>query len=129
MKKLTQLERTEIARRLSVLDRDAILGVEELAVLFNTTVARIYQASSPLRQSQCGMTLQLPEKVLINGRRACWLHGQVRDAIAQLAARPAPTKAPPQEQATQSGPGPEATESAPKPIPSKARMGRKRKAT
>jgi len=87
MKKLTNADRIDIALRLAAMDRNVIIGVCEVAVLHNTTVGRIYQASSPAAVARGTVTLQLPEKVKCNGRRAGWLHGQVRDMIGTCETR------------------------------------------
>ena len=96
-RKLTDSERIRIARLLAVLDRNAVIGVREIAVLANTTPSRVYQASSTARVAKGGISLLLPPRVKAIGRRAGWLHGDVRDMLGQCAsdATPLEQKAPP----------------------------------
>ena len=79
--KLTDDERIRIARLLAVLDRNAVIGVREIAVLANTTPDRVYQASSSARVAKGGISLKLPPRVTSIGRSAGWLHGDVRDML------------------------------------------------
>lgn len=79
--RLTDQERLKIARLLAVLDRDAVIGVNEVAVLLNTTRDRIYQASSAARMARGDVLLRLPERVRIIGRRLGWRHGDIRDLL------------------------------------------------
>ena len=83
---MTSNERVDAARLLAVLDRDAIIGVREVAVLLNTTPGRVYQASSPARVAKGDVTLKLPPKVKSIGRRAGWYHGEIRDLVGHCAA-------------------------------------------
>lgn len=85
-RKMTNNERVDAARLLAVLDRNAIIGVREVAVLLNTTPECVYQASSPARVAKGGVTLKLPPKVESIGRRAGWRHGDIRDLIGHCAA-------------------------------------------
>lgn len=84
--KLTDGERIRIARLLAVLDRNAVIGVREIAVLANTTPDRVYQASSEARMAKGGLSFKLPPKVKCLGRRAGWLHGDVRDMLGHCIA-------------------------------------------
>lgn len=84
MKKLTESERLEIAKRLAVSDRQMLIGVREVAVLFNTSVASIQQACSAKRIARGDVTLKLPPRVSGLGRRVAWRHGDIRDCLAPL---------------------------------------------
>lgn len=99
--KLTSTDRFEITRRLAVMDRDVVIGVAEVAVLHGTTIDRVYQASSAARAKKGHMTLRLPEKVKTNGRRAGWLHGEVRDLIGSCKPQPAATSPVPENRISQ----------------------------
>ena len=131
MSKLTEADRLAITKRLAAMDRDMLIGVREVAVLFNTTVASIQQACSTMRIARGGVNLRLPRRIEGIGRRVAWLHGEVRDALAASQV-PQPPAVP--QTATPTDPGTESdgakTESAPSEsgMPKKARMGRKRKA-
>ena len=78
---LTDAERFAIARYLSVLDRGAVIGVREVAVLANTTPNCVYQATSEKRLARGDITLKLPTRVKSIGRRVGWLHGDIRDML------------------------------------------------
>ena len=69
MKKLTNEDRIEIIRRLAVMDRNMVIGVAEVAVLHNTTIANVHQACSPARIARGWLNLHLPQRVQNNGRR------------------------------------------------------------
>lgn len=142
MKKLTEAERLEIARRLAVMDRQMLVGVREVAVLYNTSIASIQQACSKNRLARGDVALRLPPRVGGLGRRVVWLHGDVRDCVAQAHAQ---TQAQAQAHAAAPAPGaagtgngqpdqatpaqaPEAIKPSGKDQPGEARMGRKRKA-
>lgn len=134
MRKLSDAERLEIARRLAVMDRQMLVGVREVAVLYNTTVASIQQACSVKRIARGDVALRLPERVSGLGRRVAWLHGDVRDCIAQAQAHAGST-APgaagadlgQPAKALQTG-AQDATKTSSKPRQNAVRMGRKRKA-
>jgi hypothetical protein len=83
MKKLTDAERLEIVKRLAVMDRQMLVGVREVAVLLNTSVASIQQACSKMRIARGDVALKLPQRVGGLGRRVAWLYGDVRDFLAQ----------------------------------------------
>ena len=85
-RKLTNSERIRIARLLAVLDRNAVIGVREIAVLANTTLNFVYQASSPSRVAKGDISLKLPPRVKSIGRRAGWLHGDIRDMLGHCVA-------------------------------------------
>ena len=105
-RKLTDSERIRIARLLAVLDRNAVIGVREVAVLANTTPDRVYQASSAARVAKGGISLKLPPRVKAIGRSAGWLHGDIRDMLGQCIADSAPLKQeapPPAEPARRTG--------------------------
>jgi hypothetical protein len=84
MKNLTEAERLEIAKRLAVLDRQMLVGVREVAVLLNTSVASIQQACSARRIARGDVTLKLPPRVNGLGRRVAWRHGDIRDCLEPL---------------------------------------------
>jgi len=124
MRKLTEAERLTIAKRLAVLDRHVVIGVREVAVIYNTSVAAVQQACSAMRVARGDVGLVLPPRLQGLGRRVGWLHGDVRDFLAkgrpQLAVTaPAPIQADLTPQSTQGGSRDE---------PSRTRMGRKRHA-
>lgn len=105
-KKLTDGDRIRIARLLAVLDRNVVIGVREVAVLANTTPDRVYQASSDARVAQGGLSFRLPPKVQCLGRRAGWLHGDIRDMLGKCAgdfASEAQKSLPPDEPAKKKG--------------------------
>lgn len=105
-KKLTDGERIHIARLLAVLDRNAVIGVREIAVLANTTPERVYQASSEARMAKGGLSFKLPPKVKCLGRRAGWLHGDIRDMLGHCITDPvheAQKSLPPNEPARRKG--------------------------
>jgi hypothetical protein len=87
-KKLNVQERIRIAHYLSVLDHDAVVGVDEVAVLLNTTPARVYQASSVARLARGDISLRLPPRLLILGRRLGWRHGDIRALLGTVGAPP-----------------------------------------
>lgn len=87
-RRLTDQERIKIARYLAVLDRDAVIGVREVAVLANTTPNFVYQATSPKRAARGDITLKLPPRVQSIGRRVGWLHGDVRDMLGHCSVAP-----------------------------------------
>ena len=91
-RKLTDNDRIRIARLLAVLDRNAVIGVREIAVLANTTPDRVYQASSTARVAKGGISLKLPPRVTSIGRSAGWLHGDIRDMLGQCVTDSAPLK-------------------------------------
>ena len=132
MKKLSEADRLAITKRLAVMDRNVVIGVREVAVIYNTTVAAIQQACSAMRVARGDVSLRLPQRVQGIGRRVGWLHGDVRDLLergrAQAAASvvPAdagasPAQAPAEGQAQGAVPANEPTND-------KKRMGRKRQA-
>lgn len=126
MKKLTEAERLEIARRLAVMDRQMLVGVRELAVIYNTTVASIQQACSSTRVARGDVALRLPQRVAGLGRRVAWVYGDVRDCLAQVssAAGILPSQSTESALAQKSLAG----SSADKAGERASRMGRKRKA-
>jgi hypothetical protein len=146
MKKLTEVERLEIARRLAVMDRQMLVGVREVAVLYNTSIASIQQACSKNRLARGDVALRLPPRIGGLGRRVVWLHGDVRDCVAQAHAQAqALAVAQAQAHAATQAPGaagtehgqldpatpaqaPDATKPSVKDQQSAKRMGRKRKA-
>jgi len=146
MEKLTEADRLEIAKRLAVMDRQMLVGVREVAVLYNTSIASIQQACSKNRLARGDVALRLPPRVGGLGRRVVWLHGDVRDCVAQAHAQAlALALAQAQAQAATQTPGaagtghsqpdqatpaqaPDATKPSGKDQPSATRMGRKRKA-
>lgn len=128
MEKLTETDRLAIAKRLAVMDRQMIIGVREVAVLYNTTIASVQQACSKKRIARGDVTLKLPPQVNGLGRRVAWFHGDVRDLLTKAqAASPAtwlqvgaPTG--PASSRVQDGATPA------EPLKDKKRMGRKRQA-
>ncbi len=136
MKKLTEADRLAITKRLAAMDRGVIIGVREVAVLYNSTVPSVQQACSTKRLEKGGVNLKLPPRLQGLGRRVAWLHGDVRDALALcLPPAPTPVASPdsdptkPADSAGAQGASSAATPGAPvPPAPKKTRMGRKRKA-
>lgn len=136
MKKLSEAERLAITKRLAVMDRNVVIGVREVAVLYNSTIPSVQQACSTKRLEKGGVNLKLPPRLQGLGRRVAWLHGDVRDALA-LCLPPAPTPIaspdsdptqPADSAGAQSTSSPSATGAPEPPAPKKTRMGRKRKA-
>lgn len=84
-KKLNDRERLRLARLLAVLDHDAVIGVDEVAVLLNTTPARIYQASSVARLARGDVRLRLPPRIPVLGRSLRWRHGDIRAMLRTAA--------------------------------------------
>lgn len=84
MKKLTEAERLEITKRLAVLDPQMLIGVREVAVSLNTSVASIQQACSAKRIARGDVTLKLPPRVSGLGRRVAWRYGDIRDYLAPV---------------------------------------------
>lgn len=103
IQKLTEQQRAAIAWRLKFSPRDMAVGVLEAAVLYNTTVERIYQCTSPAKIKAGKVTLQLPPPAQVNGRRKLWRLG---DLLASVR-----VKAP----ATSADPDPSAPSAADKP--------------
>jgi hypothetical protein len=83
MRKLTEADRLTIAKRLAVLDRNIVIGVREVAVIYNTSVAAVQQACSAMRVARGDVGLVLPPRLQGLGRRVGWLHGDVRDFLAK----------------------------------------------
>jgi hypothetical protein len=124
MGKLTEADRLTIAKRLAVLDRHVVIGVREVAVIYNTSVAAVQQACSAMRVARGDVGLVLPPRLQGLGRRVGWLHGDVRDFLANgrpqsAVTAPAPMQADQAPLSTQGGSRDEA---------SRTRMGRKRHA-
>lgn len=128
MEKLTEADRLAIARRLAVMDRQMIIGVREVAVLYNTTIASVQQACSKKRIARGDVALKLPPQVKGLGRRVAWFHGDVRDLLTQAhAASPAASSqvgasTEPTSGGVQDGATPA------EPLKEKKRTGRKRQA-
>lgn len=114
---LTDAERIAIARYLAVLDRGAVIGVREVAVLANTTLNCVYQATSEKRVARGDISLKLPPRVKSIGRRVGWLHGEIRDMLGHCSSDGVNATATPQPIA-------DATANATTTV----RMGRRRKA-
>lgn len=114
---LTDAERVAIARYLAVLDRGAVIGVREVAVLANTTPNCVYQATSEKRLARGDITLKLPPRLKSIGRRVGWLHGDIRDMLGHCSSDGA-------NGAAMAHPAADAAAKA----KTSARMGRKRKA-
>lgn len=123
MKKLTEADRLTIAKRLAVLDRNVVVGVREVAVIYNTSVAAVQQACSAMRMARGDIGLRLPPRLQGLGRRVGWLHGDVRDFLASgresLAAGPSVP--------VPFGEAPQAVGSDTRPQVPATRMGRKRR--
>lgn len=80
--KLTDQDRLAIAKRLKASSDDSAVGVAEVAVLYNTTVARIYQCTSPAKVAAGKVTLCLPRALPnVNGRRKVWRLGDLLEKI------------------------------------------------
>lgn len=114
---LTDAERVAIARYLAVLDRGAVIGVREVAVLANTTPNCVYQATSEKRLARGDVTLKLPPRLRSIGRRVGWLHGDIRDMLGHCSSNGTNGTATP----------PTTSDATAKPKAA-ARMGRKRQA-
>ena len=84
IQKLTEQQRAAIAWRLKSSPEDMAVGVLEAAVLYNTTVERIYQCTSPAKIAAGKVTLQLPPLAKVNGRRKLWRLG---DLLASVRAK------------------------------------------
>ena len=82
MEPLTDEKRAAIARRLAHLNRNAAVGPVEAAVVLNTTVGRIYQATSAKRIAKGEMNLKLPPRINLNGSRLTWRFGDILDLVA-----------------------------------------------
>lgn len=83
MRKLTEADRLTIAKRLAALDRHVVIGVREVAVIYNTSVAAVQQACSAMRVARGDVGLVLPPRLQGLGRRVGWMHGDVRDFLAK----------------------------------------------
>jgi len=82
--KLNDQQRVCIANRLKASLEDSLVGVEEVAVLYNTTVQRIYQCTSPAKIAARRVTLKLPPPLSsINGRRKLWRLGDLLENIRE----------------------------------------------
>lgn len=81
MKKLSEADRLAIAKRLAVSDRNVVIGVREVAVIYNKSIGAIQQACSSMRVARGDVTLRLPPRVQGLGRRVGWLLGDVRDLL------------------------------------------------
>lgn len=87
MPRLTDLQRLAIARRLRVSSEDAVVGVREAAVLYNTSVERIHQATAPTKVLAGKVTLKLPPSLPgLNGRQKVWRLGDLLEAIRAASA-------------------------------------------
>ncbi|OYU44296.1 MAG: hypothetical protein CFE44_13725 [Burkholderiales bacterium PBB4] len=82
MEALTDERRAAIARKLTHLNRNAAVGPLEAAVVLNTTVGRIYQATSAKRIAKGKMNLKLPPRIDLNGSRLAWRLGDILDLVA-----------------------------------------------
>lgn len=96
IQKLTEQQRAAIAKRLKASPDDVAVGVLEVAVLYNTSVERIYQCTSPAKIAAGKVTLQLPPLLQINGRRKLWRLG---DLLASARAKTLATSADTDDQA------------------------------
>ena len=85
IQKLTESQRAAIAKRLKDSPEDVAAGVLEAAVLYNTSVDRIYQCTSAAKLKAGQVTLKLPPLLLVNGRRKLWRLGDLLAAIRESA--------------------------------------------
>ena len=70
-----------IAKRLKASPDDVAVGVLEVAVLYNTSVERVYQCTSPAKIREGKVTLSLPPLLLANGRRKLWRLGDLLEGL------------------------------------------------